>query len=244
MPASVPSMSIAPLIVTSTTGTTIQALDNLTGETSGMATIMAANCSQKTEEKGDKTKKRHWWSRVVRKGRPCREMKSLETAPPSRSLSRAPRPLDDDMFPRRIRTNSSHSVPTTRTQVGGFMDDDDDDDMTKSPVEISTAAATTSTSPRSSLTSSSESCSRGSCNSDSSFGASTSPTSTGGVSSRCSTDSQGKASATGVAALYEALGTRAIMEEQKKLENYRRRHGMQRDRAVDSLVLGNAFVGM
>ncbi|KIW91799.1 uncharacterized protein Z519_07769 [Cladophialophora bantiana CBS 173.52] len=241
MPPSVPPLSIAPLIVTSTTGTTIQALDNLTGETSGMAAIMAANCSQKTG-KGEKTKKRHWWSRIVRKGRPCREMKSLETAPPSRTLSRAPRPLDEDMFPRRIRTNSSHSMPTARIQAGGFIDDKEE--MTKSPVEISTAAATTSTSPRSSLTSRGESSPRGSCSSDSSFGASTSPTSTDGVSSRSSIDSRGKVSATGVAALYEALGTRAIMKEQKKLEDYRKRHGMQRDRAVDSLVLGNAFIGM
>ncbi|KIW32818.1 uncharacterized protein PV07_04336 [Cladophialophora immunda] len=241
MPAAVPSTSIAPLIVTSTTGTTIQALDYLTGETSGMATVMAANYNQ--EKTTTKEKKRHWWSRI-RKGRPCRQMETLETAQPSRSSSRGPRPLDEDMFPRRIRTNSSQSVPTVmNTQAAGdvFGEDSGLDAMAEPPVDITTAASPSS----SVLTSSVDSSPRSSCSSsNNSFGSDASRTTIDGARSSMSSDRQSRASGTSVARLYEALGTRAIMKEQKKLQNYRARQGILDDRALDTVVLGGAFVIM
>ncbi|KIY00624.1 uncharacterized protein Z520_03287 [Fonsecaea multimorphosa CBS 102226] len=210
MPAAVPSMSIAPLIVTSTTGTTIQALDYLTGETSGMATVMSTHSDRKTTEKKEKKTRRHWWSRI-RRGRPCREMKTLETAQPSRSPSRgrgrSPRPLDDDMFPRTIRSGSSQSLPTLHTPPAIKITPSPGSGVSSSSVDSSPRASSCSTNSFSSGT------------------------------SRATTTS-------GAAGVYEALGTKAIITEQKKLQNYRARQGILGDRSVDAIVLGGAFVFM
>ncbi|OAP60000.1 hypothetical protein AYL99_05002 [Fonsecaea erecta] len=220
MPAAVPSMSIAPLIVTSTTGTTIQTLDYLTGETSVMSTTMMSTANQSDKEKAKKHK-RHWWSRFRKSdGRPCREMQTLETtaAHRSRSSSRSPRPLDESMFPRRISNNSSQSVPTPPVNI------------TATPASPSSVASSIS-----------------SCSNSSIFGSETSRTTTGG--GRSSTSSiypsrvSPSASTKGAAGVNESLGTKAIMKEQtKKSQGYRERRSLMGDPALDALMLSSAFV--
>ncbi|OAG43879.1 hypothetical protein AYO21_01731 [Fonsecaea monophora] len=235
MSAAVLSMSIAPVIVSSTTGTTMQALDNLAGQPSGMATMMAAHSDQKTA-----SKKRHWWSRF-RRGRPCREMKTLDTAHPSRSSSCGPTPLDDDMFPRRIHTNtSSQSAPSLRMHRTRDSFGDEDDTMTKPPVEI------TITGPDSTLASRIESSSRDSCSSGNSVTSDISRSST--TDSVCSSmssifESRGRTSS-GRGKRQEALGTKAMTKEQSKLAKYRARQDLYQDRSLDTLLLANAFIVM